>query len=93
MVSKYLTEPAGGAPAFRCDPGLPCARHPAEWWWPERTMTSENELAVRLCQRVCSRRDDCLRWALEKHQEFGIYGGLTPRERRKLMRDRQGRRS
>lgn len=40
--------------------------------------------AIDICRR-CDVREACLQWALN-HDEHGIWGGLTERERRKLER-------
>jgi WhiB family redox-sensing transcriptional regulator len=41
---------------------------------------------------ACPVRAQCLDYALETHQLFGIWGGLSERQRRHLMRQ-QGRRA
>lgn len=41
--------------------------------------------AKRLCIK-CPVRDDCLAHALQNVERFGIWGGLTPHERRPLRR-------
>jgi len=43
--------------------------------------------AKRIC-RDCPVRLDCLAEALDHRMEFGIWGGLTERERRSLLRRR-----
>lgn len=43
----------------------------------------------RAARKVCARcelRDPCLAWALETRQEFGIWAGTTPSQRRELRR-------
>lgn len=45
---------------------------------------AQNE-AKRIC-RSCPVQADCLVEALEEREEFGVRGGLTERERRKLHR-------
>ena len=40
----------------------------------------------------CPVRDDCLAYALDADEEYGIWGGLDPRERQNLRR-RQGTRN
>jgi WhiB family redox-sensing transcriptional regulator len=46
--------------------------------------------AKAICGR-CDVAEQCLEYALSTGQEYGIYGGLTEKERRKLAR-KQGRR-
>lgn len=41
--------------------------------------------AQRICT-ACPVRAECLVWAVETRQMFGMFGGLTPRERRALMK-------
>ena len=41
--------------------------------------------AVAICQS-CPVCDECLTWALESNEPFGIWGGLLPRQRRTLRR-------
>ncbi|MBU1227628.1 MAG: WhiB family transcriptional regulator [Actinobacteria bacterium] len=40
---------------------------------------------LKICSG-CPVRDECLWWALENRIHFGIWGGTTERERRRLMR-------
>jgi WhiB family redox-sensing transcriptional regulator len=32
---------------------------------------------------------ECLEWALDTDEQFGVWGGTTPRERRRLKRIRR----
>ncbi|TMK85931.1 MAG: WhiB family transcriptional regulator [Actinobacteria bacterium] len=41
--------------------------------------------AKSVCKR-CEVRSECLLMALESRAEFGVWGGLTSKERRKLIR-------
>ena len=52
-------------------------------WYPERGQSSEP--AKRICAR-CPVREKCPAWALE-HETFGVWGGLTPNERKRLRKD------
>jgi WhiB family redox-sensing transcriptional regulator len=40
----------------------------------------------RICG-ACEVRVECLEYALASRERFGIYGGLSENERRKLLRD------
>lgn len=44
-----------------------------------------DERAVRTCRR-CLIREDCATYAIEKHEEFGIWGGLTEEQRQKASK-------
>jgi len=43
------------------------------------------QLAKRICAS-CDVREECLRSALERHETYGIWGGLNEFERRALAR-------
>jgi WhiB family transcriptional regulator, redox-sensing transcriptional regulator len=43
--------------------------------------------ALRLCQG-CPVQEPCLEYALEEEIDFGVWGGLTERQRRSLQRRR-----
>ncbi|MFC4001892.1 WhiB family transcriptional regulator [Prauserella oleivorans] len=43
--------------------------------------------AKSICAR-CPVRDQCLSYALDNGLDFGVFGGLTERERRELVRRR-----
>jgi WhiB family redox-sensing transcriptional regulator len=44
--------------------------------------------AVRICRR-CPVSEPCLTWALDNHQDAGVWGGLTEDDRRSLLRRRR----
>jgi WhiB family redox-sensing transcriptional regulator len=46
---------------------------------------AEQNIAKRVC-RGCSVRYECLADALDNRIEFGVWGGMTERERRALLR-------
>lgn len=47
--------------------------------WAERT-----SIAKSIC-KACTVRLECLEYAIDTRQEKGIWGGLTPRERRRVQ--------
>lgn len=47
--------------------------------------SAQSRKAVRICQR-CVVRDLCLEYAMEHEIDLGIWGGLTERQRRRLLR-------
>jgi WhiB family redox-sensing transcriptional regulator len=54
-------------------------------FFPERGASTKEAKSV--C-RACVVREDCLEYALENSEKFGIWGGLSERERRRLRRAR-----
>lgn len=43
------------------------------------------EAALKIC-RGCPVIDDCRDWALEMRIRYGVWGGLTERDRRRVLR-------
>ncbi len=54
-------------------------------FFPERGASTRE--AKEVC-RGCVVRDECLEYALENGEKFGIWGGMSERERRRLRRAR-----
>ena len=53
---------------------------------------AENENEERKAKAICglcSVRVECLEFALASREPDGIWGGLNPRQRRRLVRERQ----
>lgn len=61
-----------------------CAQTDPEAFFPEKGGSTRE--AKRIC-KACPVRDECLEFALEHDERFGIWGGLSDRERRRLKRD------
>lgn len=60
-----------------------CAETDPEAFFPEKGGSTRD--AKRICAG-CEVRDECLQYALEHDERFGIWGGLSERERRRLKR-------
>jgi WhiB family redox-sensing transcriptional regulator len=54
-------------------------------FFPERGSSTRE--AKEVC-RGCVVREDCLEFALANGEKFGIWGGMSERERRKVRRER-----
>lgn len=54
-------------------------------FFPERGASTRE--AKEVC-RGCVVRDDCLEFALANSEKFGIWGGMSERERRRVRRQR-----
>jgi WhiB family transcriptional regulator, redox-sensing transcriptional regulator len=60
-----------------------CAQTDPEAFFPEKGGSTRE--AKRICQG-CEVRSECLEYALGHDERFGIWGGLSERERRKLKK-------
>ncbi|MFN3866435.1 MAG: WhiB family transcriptional regulator [Demequina sp.] len=60
-----------------------CAQTDPEAFFPEKGGSTRE--AKKVCAS-CDVRSECLEYALENDERFGIWGGLSERERRKLKR-------
>ena len=56
-------------------------------FFPERGGSTRE--AKEVC-RGCVVREECLQYALDNSEQFGIWGGMSERERRRLRRGRNG---
>jgi transcription factor WhiB len=86
--TPLLLEP----PAFIDQGGAACRSEQVnpDWWYPEpgRTNSWEARMAIRICYS-CPLRTPCGEWALRTQERWGIWAGLSERERRKLLRIRR----
>jgi WhiB family redox-sensing transcriptional regulator len=60
-----------------------CAQTDPESFFPEKGGSTRE--AKKICAS-CEVRGECLEYALSNDERFGIWGGLSERERRKLRR-------
>ncbi len=60
-----------------------CAQTDPEAFFPEKGGSTRD--AKRICSS-CDVRSQCLEYALGNDERFGIWGGLSERERRRLKR-------
>jgi WhiB family redox-sensing transcriptional regulator len=60
-----------------------CAQTDPESFFPEKGGSTRD--AKKICTS-CEVRSECLEYALANDERFGIWGGLSERERRKLRR-------
>ena len=61
-----------------------CAQTDPEAFFPEKGGSTRE--AKRICSG-CEVRAECLEYALANDERFGIWGGLSERERRRLKRE------
>jgi WhiB family redox-sensing transcriptional regulator len=81
LAQVVVSPDEGKEPDWR-DAAL-CAQTDPESFFPEKGGSVREP--KRVC-RACGVRAECLEYALETGQQFGIWGGLSERERRRLKR-------
>jgi WhiB family redox-sensing transcriptional regulator len=62
-----------------------CRGADADLFFPERGASTRR--AKSICT-ACEVRDECLDFALQFGEKFGIWGGMSERERRRVRRER-----
>lgn len=80
---------AGDAPLIKPEPWMAdglCGQTDPEMFFPEKGGSTKN--AKKVCA-ACPVKAECLDYALERDQRFGIWGGLSERERRRLRAPRK----
>lgn len=62
-----------------------CSGLDTEVWFSERRGPTGHDsvVAVSIC-RMCPVKNECLDWAMRVGEQYGIYGGMFPDERRAL---------
>ncbi|WP_298714272.1 WhiB family transcriptional regulator [uncultured Micrococcus sp.] len=78
-----VTEPVEGDLAWQVD--ALCAQTDPEAFFPEKGGSTRE--AKKVCA-ACDVRRQCLDYAMANDERFGIWGGLSERERRRLRRER-----
>ena len=77
----YGTEGEDGELAWQSE--ALCAQTDPEAFFPEKGGSTRD--AKRVCG-VCPVREECLQYAMDNDERFGIWGGLSERERRRLRK-------
>jgi WhiB family redox-sensing transcriptional regulator len=83
-LPALYVEPQPWMAAARCrnvDPDL---------FFPTKGGPDVTAHAKAVCAQ-CPVRTECLEYAVENQERYGVWGGLSPKERRPLMRERRGR--
>ena len=83
MQKSIIEELIGGMPSWTEEAN--CKGADADIFFPERGASTRK--AKSIC-RACSVQEDCLEFAIENSEKFGIWGGLSERERRRIKRQR-----
>lgn len=68
-----------------------CAQVGSDLWFPDKGCEGGNiREAIKTCNR-CPVQAECLQYALEHGERYGIWGGITERQRRHLRRSQPPR--
>ena len=59
-----------------------------EAFFPEKGGSTRD--AKRVCAQ-CEVREQCLKWAIDHDERFGIWGGMSERERRRYKKEHKER--
>lgn len=68
----------------------PCTVRKLDTFFPEKedkNYRQKTALAKEVC-RTCPYMAECLEWAL-KYEEFGVWGGTSPEDRKTMKRSRR----
>jgi WhiB family redox-sensing transcriptional regulator len=82
-VDLVLVETDGLPPELAWQERALCAQTDPEAFFPEKGGSTRE--AKRVCMS-CEVRAECLDYALAKDERFGIWGGLSERERRRVKK-------
>jgi len=80
-TDQTMTDLIGDAPEWQ-ERAL-CAQTDPEAFFPEKGGSTRE--AKRICSR-CEVKTECLEYSLAHDERFGIWGGLSERERRRLKK-------
>ena len=84
VLNDFLAELAGEEQRWQTR--ALCAQVDHEMWYPEKGGATKD--AKRICG-MCPVREECLEYALAREERYGVWGGKSERERRKIMRERR----
>ena len=66
-----------------------CRGKPQDWWFPEKGADPSLQRTAQAICAECPVREPCLDYALASDERFGVWGGLTVKERRREKRRRE----
>ena len=84
MDQSIVEDLIGGMPSWTEEAN--CKGADADLFFPERGASTRKAKAI--C-RACTVQDECLEYAVQNSEKFGIWGGLSERERRRVKRQRE----
>ena len=67
-----------------------CNGHNPDLWFPRQGESDSEECrAARAVCITCPIKQPCLEYALDRNEEYGVWGGITARERQRILRNRR----
>lgn len=66
-----------------------CRDFETDLFFPEPGEVAKSKKAISVC-KGCPVRAECLTWAMNEHESFGVWGGFSYRSRTKMMRSFRG---
>jgi WhiB family redox-sensing transcriptional regulator len=67
-----------------------CREYPDVTWFPTSTLLVDYDEPKAVCSR-CLVRAECLEYALERRIDYGVWGGMTAPDRRRVIAEQIGR--
>ena len=67
-----------------------CREYPGDFWYAEKHKAGAQQL-LREGKAICAEcpvRAECLEYAVINNERYGVWGGLSPRQRQPLRRGR-----
>jgi WhiB family transcriptional regulator, redox-sensing transcriptional regulator len=74
--------------------GVVCEQVPFAFFYDDEDSRTDEREKVRVAREICSEcpvRMLCLDYAMEANEQFGVWGGMTYKERKQLKRRSGGR--
>ena len=63
-----------------------CKNTPVDMWFPVSGSSNKQIAETKTICYKCSIQQKCLQYSIDHYIQFGIFGGLTAKERRNLKR-------
>jgi len=86
VFTEFIEALTGGGLDLAWQDFANCKGADPDLFFPERGASTRQ--AKSIC-RECSVRAECLEFAIVSSEKFGIWGGMSERERRKIRKERQ----
>ena len=65
-----------------------CARVDPDLFFPQNGDSGNHILEAKKVCRTCPVRISCLNYAIDNSERWGVWGGMTERERRRVKKER-----